>query len=64
MPVASLVSVFRLAGSNTGCSNWSSWMGATRRTAVFSSISFSATMSTATRTAAGPVRLPLRVCSM
>ena len=27
MPVASLVSFFRLAGSNTGCSSWSSWAG-------------------------------------
>ena len=35
-----------------------------RRTAVFSSISFSLTMSQAIFTAAAPVRLPLRVCSM
>src|SRR5947199_184406 len=35
-----------------------------RRTASFFEISFSATMSTAMRTAAWPVRFPLRVCRM
>ena len=38
--------------------------GATRSTASFLVIMPSSTISTATRTAAGPVRLPLRVCSM
>ena len=51
-------------GSNVGCSSWSSDAGSTRRIAVFSSISFSFTMSTAIFTAACAVRLPLRVCSM
>ena len=63
-PVAILFKVLRDAGAITGCSNWSSCIGSTRRMASFLSMRPSFTMSTAIFTAAGPVRLPLRVCNM
>ena len=47
-----------------GASSWLSDSGSTSRTASFGEISFSATRSVAMTTAAKPVRLPLRVCSM
>ena len=51
-------------GSSWGRSRWLRLSGLTRLTAVFSSISPSLTISTAIRTAADPVRLPVRVWSM
>ena len=51
-------------GSSCGSSRWFRLSGFTRFTAVVSSISFSFAISTAMRTAAVPVRLPVRVCSM
>ena len=51
-------------GSMRWCSSWSRSPGGTRSTASFRSISPSFAISTAMRTAAGPVRLPVRVCSM
>jgi len=50
--------------SRTGCSNWFNCSGSTRSTASFGVRMPSSTISTAIRTAAGPVRLPLRVWSM
>ena len=55
---------FSLAGSMMGCSSSSSWAAVTRVTASSALISFSAAMSTAMRTAAGPLRLPTRHCSI
>ena len=51
-------------GSSCGCNRWFRLSGATRLTAVFSSIKPSLTISTAIETAELPVRLPVRVCSM
>ena len=53
--------VFSFA-SNTGASSCTICSGSTRATASSASIRPSSTMSVATRTAANPVRLPLRVC--
>ena len=53
-----------LLGSSCGWRRWLRLSGATRFTAVVSSITPSLTISTAMRTAAVPVRLPLRVWSM
>ena len=50
--------------SNSGASIWVRCWGLIRDSASRRSISPSSTMSTATRTAAGPVRLPERVWSM
>ena len=47
-----------------GVSSWLSWSAGTRATASCQVISFSFTISQAMRTAATPVRLPLRVWSM
>ena len=52
------------AGVKLGSSSCVKSSAGMRRTAVFSSISFSLHMSQAIFTAAAPVRLPLRVCSM
>ena len=51
-------------GSSCGNSKWFRLSGETRLTAAASSISPSLTISTAMLTAADPVRLPVRVCSM
>ena len=51
-------------GSMVGCSNWSSDIGSIRATASSLVISFSFASSTAIRSAAFAVRLPLRVCSI
>ena len=51
-------------GSSCGCSRWLSESGGTRLTASPWLILPSLAISTAIRTAAVPVRLPLRVCSM
>ena len=64
---ASAPSALRLLarpGSKLGSSSCVRSPAGMRSTAVFSSISFSLTMSQAIFTAAAPVRLPLRVCSM
>ena len=49
--------------SKTGASSCTICSGSTRATASSSSIRPSSTMSVAMRTAANPVRFPLRVCS-
>ena len=51
-------------GSSVGWRSWSSEAGSMRRTASALSISPSSARSTAIFSAAGAVRLPLRVCSM
>ena len=63
-PTVSGEAFFLAAGSNEGSSNWVRSLAGIRFTAVFSVISFSLTMSQAIFTAAAPVRLPFRVCSM
>ena len=55
--------VFAL-GSSVGWSSWSSEAGSMRRIASSRSITPSSTISTAILSAAGAVRLPVRVCSM
>mmetsp|Transcript_14325 Transcript_14325/g.35472 ORF Transcript_14325/g.35472 Transcript_14325/m.35472 type:complete len:246 (+) Transcript_14325:2367-3104(+) len=47
-----------------GCSSWSRWRGSTSSTASSLVSRPSLNMSVATLSAAAPVRLPLRVCSM
>ena len=60
-----MADIFRTAArSNTGASSWSKSSAGMRVTASFQVISFSLTISQAMRTAARPVRLPLRVWSM
>ncbi len=51
-------------GSMVGCSSWSSAAGSTRRIACSREISPSLAMSTAMRSEALAVRLPVRVCSI
>ncbi len=51
-------------GSNWGCRSWSICSGVTRLTAWVRLISFSSAISTAIRTAAIGVRLPIRVWSI
>ncbi len=63
-PLQSKVAFFRATASNTGERTWSSCSAGTRLIAVFQSIKRSFTISAAMRTAAIPVRFPLRVCSM
>mmetsp|Transcript_30325 Transcript_30325/g.65593 ORF Transcript_30325/g.65593 Transcript_30325/m.65593 type:complete len:235 (-) Transcript_30325:1116-1820(-) len=63
-PLAMGLVFFSAAGSTTGWRSSSSWRGRTRETAVRSSMRPSCTISTAMRTAAGPLRLPTRHCSM
>ena len=55
---------FHSAWSNPGASSWFSDSGSTSSTASFGEIRRSAARSVAIITAAWPVRLPLRVCSM
>jgi hypothetical protein len=50
------------ASSKMGRRTWFSDSGSTRRMASSREMSFSSTMATAMRTAARPVRLPVRVC--
>ena len=50
--------------SKIGVRSWLSWSAGTRATASCQVMSFSFTISQAMRTAATPVRLPLRVWSM
>ena len=63
-PLVATGSFFHSAGSNTGDSSCESAAGSTSSSASFGVIRFSATKSVAITTAAYPVRLPLRVCSM
>ena len=60
----SSIAAFLADGRKIGCRSWFSASGSTRRSASSFGISFSSTISTAMRTPAKPVRLPLRVCSM
>ncbi len=60
----SAIAAFFAAGRNTGRRSWFSASGSTRRSASSFEISFSSTISTAMRTPAKPVRLPLRHWSM
>ncbi len=53
-----------LSGEKMGRRSWLSCSGSTRMSASSGSMRPSATISTAMRMAARPVRLPLRVCSM
>ncbi len=55
---------FLAAGSKIGRRSWFSESGFTRRTAWSDVMRFSSTISTAMRTSANPVRLPVRVCSI
>ena len=50
--------------SSRGTRKSYNWLGSTRKMASSFVISLSSTICRATRTAARPVRLPLRVCSM
>ena len=63
-PVVSVLAFATAAGSKTATSSEEIESAGILRSAVFWSISFSLTSSTAIRTAARPVRLPLRVCSI
>ena len=63
-PLVSTLAFFIAVASNTGWSSSSSLAGSHRSTAVFSSMSPSASMSIAILSMAAPVRLPLRVWSI
>ena len=63
-PLAAVSAFARSFGSKIGCRSWSSACGSTFITASFFVRMPSSTRSTAMCTAATPVRLPLRVCSM
>ncbi len=63
-PLARTFWSFSAFGSMIGCSSSSNWAGVTRMTASSFVMSLSLTMSTAMRTAAGPLRLPTRHCSI
>ncbi len=63
-PLTRIFASFSLAGSMMGCSSSSICAGVIRVTASSASISLSRAISTAMRTAAGPLRLPTRHCSI
>ena len=61
-PVA--ITCFLAFGSSIGCNNWSNWSAPTRMIASSWVTKPSSTISTAIRTAAAAVLLPLRHCSI
>ena len=63
-PLASKLVLFSAPGSTIGCKSSSSCEGATLPIAVFSSISFSFTISDAILIAAGPFLFPILHCNI
>ena len=63
-PLVATGSFFHSFGSKIGASSCDSAAGSTSSTASLGESSFSSTKSVAITTAAYPVRLPFRVCSM
>mmetsp|Transcript_26972 Transcript_26972/g.58960 ORF Transcript_26972/g.58960 Transcript_26972/m.58960 type:complete len:445 (+) Transcript_26972:1164-2498(+) len=63
-PVPSTWGWYAASSANWGCSSWSRWPGSTMVMALLMSTRPSSTRSTAILTAAAPVRLPPRHCSM